>query len=80
MTPAALELIVRSTMSEEICAINIGPRERAKRVRSGWLMLLISAAVAAALLILQLSRWWSAVLFLPLLMSGLGFFQAREKT
>ena len=67
-------------MNGEICAVNIGPKERAKRVRSGWIMLLISAAVAAGLLILHVSRWWSGALFLPLLMSGIGFFQAREKT
>ena len=67
-------------MSEEMCVINIGTRERAKRVRSGWIMLLIAAVAAAVLLILHVSRWWSGALFLPLLMSGLGFFQAREKT
>ncbi len=67
-------------MGEEVCAINIGPKERAKRVRTGWIMLLISAGIGVGLLILRAPRWWSAALFLPLLMSGLGFFQAREKT
>ena len=67
-------------MNGEICAINIGPKERAKRVRSGWIMLVIAAAAAAVLLIMHVSRWWSGALFLPLLMSSLGFFQAREKT
>ena len=63
-----------------MCAINIGPKERAKRVKTGWVMLVISGAAAAGLLVLSLPRWWSVALFLPLLMSGLGFFQAREKT
>lgn len=67
-------------MTDEICAINIGPNERAKRTRTGWIMLILSVAIAVALFFLHAPRWWSALIFLPLLMSGLGFFQAREKT
>ena len=67
-------------MSGENCVMNIGPKEQAKRVKSGWIMLLVSAAIAGGLLIMQAPRWWGAVLFAPLLMAWLGFFQAREKT
>ena len=67
-------------MADEICAINIGPNERAKRTRTGWIMLILAAAITAVLLFLHAPRLWSAVIFLSLFLSGLGFFQAHEKT
>lgn len=63
-----------------VCVENIGPAQRRKRVRFGFVMLAVSAAIAAALLFFGASRWWRLGLFFPLATSVIGFFQAYEKT
>ena len=67
--------------SEQIvCAENIGPAQRRMRVRFGFVVLAVSAALAAALLFSGANRWWRLGLFFPLAASAIGFFQAYEKT
>lgn len=59
---------------------NIGPRERARRRRAGWIMLAAGLAVAAGLVAADVDRWWRLLLFLPFWGSALGFLQARART
>lgn len=63
-----------------VCVENIGPAQRRKRVRFGFVMLAVSAAIAAALLLSGANRWWRLGLFSPFATSAIGFFQAYEKT
>jgi len=67
-------------MVDAQCAVNIGPRERQKRVAFGAVLFTASIAVVIALLTIGASRWWRLGLAFPLWLSMLGFFQAREKT
>lgn len=59
--------------------LNIGPRERLKRQISGAVSLALAIAGAVALLLFDAPRLFRLALAVPLWMSGLGFFQAREK-
>ena len=60
--------------------INIGPREQFKRRILGRVALIAAAALTVALIGYQAPRATRLVIFFPLWMSALGFFQAREKT
>jgi hypothetical protein len=62
------------------CRMNIGPRERAKRMRFGAIALGLGAAVAAGLVLLHVDRPFRLLVFLPFAAGGVGIFQAREKT
>lgn len=64
----------------EACAVNIGPRERRKRLISGIVLLAVAGGLAAFLLATGASRLARLTLFLPLWISGVGFFQAFDKT
>ncbi len=64
----------------EACVINIGPRERRKRLTFGIILLAIAGGIAAFQLTTGQGRWWRLSLFLPFWASGLGFFQAFDKT
>jgi hypothetical protein len=66
--------------SNTVCIANIGPRERRKRLVIGIVGLGVSAAAAVALVAGGVGVWWRAVLFLPLMVAALGFFQWREQT
>ena len=64
----------------EVCFINIGPQERAKRLRFG-VIAFAAAILAAVLLITQgFTPLFRLLLFLPFAAAGTGFFQARDKT
>lgn len=67
-------------MESSICIPNIGSGERRKRLLLGVVALVISLGLLAALIALDAGRWWRLGLFVPFLMSMVGFFQAREKT
>lgn len=69
-------------MSEtaEVCLLNIGPKQRAIRMRFGVISFVIALAVAAALVVTQVPFWWRLTLFLPFMLATTGFFQARRKT
>ena len=64
----------------EVCFINIGPRQRRRRLMVGVVFLAISAAAEAWLVLGGAPRLARLGLFLPLLIAGVGYFQYREKT
>ena len=64
----------------DACIANISPAERKKRMRFGIMQMTISAAILAALLLLDVEKIWRLVLYLPLAAAFSGFFQARDKT
>ena len=67
-------------MAEEVCSINIGPKQRRKRLNFGLVMLALGSAGAAFLLFSGFSPWLRLFLFVPFSLAGYGIFQAREKT
>jgi hypothetical protein len=64
----------------EACTVNIGPRERSKRLRFGLVALVVAFVAAAALIALGAPRLSRLALFIPLFAGGMGIFQARAKT
>ena len=60
--------------------MNIGPKESQKRLIMGVTMLAVGIAIAVALILIDLNRWWRIGLLLPFWMGSLGLFQAKEKT
>jgi uncharacterized protein (DUF983 family) len=69
-----------SVADGEVCIPNIGPRERAKRMRTGIIGSVATAAVAATLIAVHAPRWTRLVVFMPAIVAAYGVFQAREKT
>lgn len=69
-------------MSEtaEVCLLNIGPKERQKRLRFGAIALAVAVLAMAGLIAGGVSPWWRVALFLPFAAATTGFFQARRKT
>ena len=63
-----------------VCMPNIGRKERRKRLLSGVVFFVVSAAIAIALVVTGVERLYRLGVFLPLWMAALGYFQAREKT
>jgi hypothetical protein len=61
-------------------AINIGPRERAKRRVMGIVALTVGVSLAFLLVTLGAPRPFRLVVFFPVWIAGLGLLQAREKT
>ena len=59
---------------------NIGPKERAKRLRAGIGYAVIGLAAAAALIATGVPRGYRLLVFLPFWGAGAGVFQYREKT
>jgi hypothetical protein len=68
------------TSGESVVCENIGPRERAKRVRIGVVSLVAGVGLAAALVVTHAAYGWRLTAFVPFLLAGFGFFQAREHT
>ena len=67
-------------MTGEVCIINIGPRQRRRRMRWG-LAALAGGGVCAAILIgAGVPTTWRLTLLLPFWIGALGVFQARGKT
>lgn len=64
----------------EVCLLNIGPKERTKRMRFGAISLGIAVLALAGLMMTGASPWWSVLLFLPFAGATTGYFQARRKT
>jgi hypothetical protein len=64
----------------EVCFINIGPKERAKRMRFGVVALVVTLGGAVAMMASGVSPLWRLVLFLPFMTAATGYFQARDKT
>jgi uncharacterized membrane protein len=57
------------------CVANIGPRERRKRIIGGVVMLAVAVA-----LVVTVSGPWRPIIFVPLCLAGVGFFQAQQQT
>jgi hypothetical protein len=66
--------------SAPACIPNIGPGERAKRLRIGVMVLLGGAFVAAALVLAGADRPWRLVAFLPFWAGATALWQVYEKT
>jgi hypothetical protein len=69
-----------SSPAPTACAVNLGPREIAKRKLGGWITGGISLVGFAGLEIAQSPRSWHLALFLPIFLAGVSFFQATAKT
>lgn len=61
-------------------AVNIGPRERAKRRLMGIVALTVGVSVAFVLVVTGAPRLLRLVIFFPVWIAGLGLLQTREKT
>jgi len=59
---------------------NIGPLGQQQRSRLGYIALAFSAVLAVILVASGLPSVWRLVVFVPLWLSALGFFQAKDKT
>ena len=66
-------------MSAAVCP-NIGPRERRRRLIGGVVFLLVTVAVAAALIVFDAPRPWRLLVFLPAWAAAIGFYQASART
>jgi len=64
----------------EVCFVNIGPRQRRRRLVMGVVFLALGTGLAAWLASRGASLPARLGLFLPFFASGVGFFQWREKT
>lgn len=66
------------TQSEYIPGVcNIGPEEINRRRNFGWITLVISLALLAALIWLSANPWWRLFVFFPVTLSSFGFLQAH---
>jgi hypothetical protein len=61
-------------------AINIGVRERRKRLTFGIVVLSVGVIIAVLLVVVRAPLVWRLPLFLLFYVGALGFFQARDKT
>ena len=59
---------------------NIGPRGQQRRLILAIMALVTAALLGGVLFGLGAPRGWRLVLFLPLWIAGVGFFQSRDKT
>jgi hypothetical protein len=66
--------------SKPLRVVNIGPRERRKRLVFGVVALGVGAAIAVLLVLINAPLAWRIPLFVPFFVGALGVFQAREKT
>ena len=66
--------------SQPLRVINIGPRERRKRLVFGIVGLGVGAVIALMLVLIHAPLIWRAPIFLPFFAGALGVFQARDKT
>ena len=64
----------------QVCIPNIGPKERAKRLRIGAAVLAVGALVSIALVLAGAERAWRPIVFLPFWAGATTLFQVYEKT
>lgn len=69
-----------SDVAAQVCLVNIGPKQRAMRLRFGAVALGVALVLTAALVGAGVARWWRLALFLPFAAATIGYFQARRKT
>src|SRR2546429_8608893 len=60
--------------------INIGARERRKRLTVGIVALCVGVIIAVLLVVVRAPLVWRLPPFLPFFVGALGFFPARDKT
>jgi len=58
---------------------NIGPEEIGKRKQVGWIGLIITVVLLALFIIFDVAQTWRLLLFVPAVISAMGFLQARNK-
>jgi hypothetical protein len=69
-----------TALPAEACFVNIGPKERQKRLMGGLISGTIGVAVFVIVQALTLP-WWANLATLPFFFfAGTGFFQWRDKT
>ncbi|HTQ03629.1 MAG TPA: hypothetical protein VMI54_07220 [Polyangiaceae bacterium] len=66
--------------SDSVVCENIGPRERARRLRWGVGCAAVAVGLSAALVATHAPHVWRLTAFVPFVLAGFGFFQAREHT
>ena len=66
--------------SAEQCVANIGTAGRRKRMVFGVVTLVVAVMLWVGLVHFDADRWWRLTVFLPLLLGGIGVFQARART
>jgi hypothetical protein len=64
----------------DVCIVNIGPRERRRRMTFGVIGAAIALAIGGALIGAHVGRAWRLVVILPWLVAGIGVLQATGKT
>lgn len=64
----------------DVCAVNIGPKQRRMREIFGYVSLAIGVGLAAALVAWDIGWPWRAATFLPFYAGLIGLLQARKKT
>jgi hypothetical protein len=68
------------TMATRVKSINIGPRQRQRRLAIGIVSLLLGVALVAALIRLEAGAAWLLVASVPFFVGLLGLVQAHECT
>jgi len=77
---AAHHDVAEAPDSADVCIPNIGPKERAKRLRIGVIGLSVGALVAVSLLLAGADRAWRLMAFLPFWAGATSIWQVRERT
>jgi hypothetical protein len=67
-------------MDSAVCIANIGPVERRKRLAFGIAALAASIIISFLFVFYGVRPLFRTILFVPLFVGALGFFQARDRT
>ncbi|MDQ6870928.1 MAG: hypothetical protein M3037_02825 [Gemmatimonadota bacterium] len=67
-------------MDATVCIANIGPEERRKRLTFGIAMLAASIVISFLFVFYGVRPAFRVILFVPIFVGALGFFQARDRT
>jgi hypothetical protein len=62
------------------CKTNISPAGRRRRATLGKQSLIVSVALLVVLVVMRVSWYWGLVLFFPVALSAINFFQVRRNT
>jgi hypothetical protein len=66
--------------SDAVCIANIGPRERRRRLFTGFVGVALGVVVGAALVVSGAHRLYRLLAFIPFEVGALGVLQARAST
>ena len=69
-----------SSAGQEVCVVNMGPRERRQRLTFGLFSFGVGIALAAAMIAFHLHPLWRLALFFPFAGGASGYFQSADKT